>query len=239
MSNKSRKNRRKRHQVYEGIRCASALTFISGYVNAFTFVTQGRRFAGVQTGNVLYFAIRIAEKTYLQAFNFLLPIFFFMLGQSFTYFVHRWSNKHHLHWYLISSSMLTIIAILTSIMTPFSPRYVTVSALAFFASIQVDTFKSLRGASYANVMMTGNIKNAAYVLTKGLYENNRELIQIGRNTLIIIMTFVLGVICSTLLSYHFGEMALSAMLFPLAYVNYLLLAEHLYIQRKIRPIRRG
>lgn len=63
MSNKSRKNRRKRHQVYEGIRCASALTFISGYVNAFTFVTQGRRFAGVQTGNVLYFAIRIAEKT--------------------------------------------------------------------------------------------------------------------------------------------------------------------------------
>lgn len=88
-------------------------------------------------------------------------------------------------------------------------------------------------------MMTGNIKNAAYVLTKGLYENNRELIQIGRNTLIIIMTFVLGVICSTLLSYHFGEMALSAMLFPLAYVNYLLLAEHLYIQRKIRPIRRG
>ncbi|VTS37218.1 membrane protein [Streptococcus porcinus] len=65
MSNQSRKNKRKRHKVYEGIRCASALTFISGYVNTFTFLTQGRRFAGVQTGNVMYLAIRIVEKDYL------------------------------------------------------------------------------------------------------------------------------------------------------------------------------
>ncbi|VTS36178.1 permease [Streptococcus pseudoporcinus] len=103
----------------------------------------------------------------------------------------------------------------------------------------MDTFKSLRGANYANVMMTGNIKNAAYILTKGLYEKNKELILIGRNTLIIIMTFILGVICSSFLSYRFGEMALMAMLLPLGYVNYLLLVEHLYIQRKIKPIVGG
>ncbi len=239
MSNQSRKNKRKRHQVYEGIRCASALTFISGYVNTFTFMTQGRRFAGVQTGNVMYLAIRIAEKNYLQALDFLLPIFFFMLGQSFAYFAHRWANKHHLHWHLLASVLLTAIALVTSLVTPFTSQFITVSALAFFASIQVDTFKSLRGANYANVMMTGNIKNAAYILTKGLYEKNKELILIGRNTLLIIMTFILGVICSSFLSYRFGEMALTAMLLPLGYVNYLLLVEHLYIQRKIKPIVGG
>lgn len=239
MSNKSRKNRRKRYQVYEGIRCAATLTFISGYVNAFTYVTQGKRFAGVQTGNLLSFAIRLAEYRFDQAFNFLIPIIAFMLGQSFTYFMHKWSNKHQLHWYLLSSSMLTTIAFITTIVTPFSSQFVTVSALAFFASIQVDTFKSLRGASYANVMMTGNIKNAAYLLTKGIYEKNGELILIGRNTLVIVVTFVIGVICSTVLSHHFGEIALGAMLIPLVYVNYLLTAEYFYIQHKIKPIIRG
>lgn len=239
MSKKSRQNRRKRYQVYEGIRCAAALTFISGYVNAFTYVTQGKRFAGVQTGNLLSFAIRLSQHNYDQALNFVLPMAFFMIGQSFTYFMHRWSNKHQLHWYLLSSVTLTIIALITAVVTPVLPQFVTVAALAFFASIQVDTFKSLRGAPYANVMMTGNIKTAAYVLTKGLYEKNGELILIARNIFVIIVTFVFGVICSTYFSRHYGEMALWAMLIPLAYVNYLLVTEHLYIQRKIKPIMRA
>lgn len=41
------KKKRKHYQVYEGLRCAMTLCFISGYVNAFTYMTQGKRFAGV------------------------------------------------------------------------------------------------------------------------------------------------------------------------------------------------
>lgn len=164
------KKKRKHYQVYEGLRCAMTLCFISGYVNAFTYMTQGKRFAGVQTGNLLSFAIRLSEQQLKEALQFLLPMIVFMLGQSFTYFMHRWATKKGLHWYLLSSFILTGIAFGTALFTPFLPSNVTVAALAFFASIQVDTFKTLRGASYANVMMTGNIKNAAYLLTKGLYE---------------------------------------------------------------------
>lgn len=56
------KKKRKHYQVYEGLRCAMTLCFISGYVNAFTYMTQGKRFAGVQTGNLLSFAIRLSEQ---------------------------------------------------------------------------------------------------------------------------------------------------------------------------------
>ncbi|MCC9692442.1 DUF1275 domain-containing protein, partial [Streptococcus agalactiae] len=161
------KKSHRQYQIYEGLRCAVALCFISGYINAFTYVTQGKRFAGVQTGNLLSFAIHLSNKHYSQALAFLLPIMVFMLGQSFTYFMNRWANKHQLHWYLLSSFALTQVAIVTIILTPFLPSSFTVAGLAFFASIQVDTFKSLRGAPYANMMMTGNIKNAAYLLTKG------------------------------------------------------------------------
>ncbi|HEK9955629.1 TPA: DUF1275 domain-containing protein [Streptococcus equi subsp. zooepidemicus] len=228
------KRKRKTYQVYEGLRCAMMLCFISGYVNAFTYMTQGRRFAGVQTGNLLSFAIRLSERQLDQALQFLLPIIVFMIGQAFTYFMHRWANKHGLHWYLLSSFILTLIALVTAILTPLLSSFFTVSALAFFASIQVDTFKTLRGASYANVMMTGNIKNAAYLLTKGLYENNKELVHIGRNTLIIILSFALGVVCSTLLSLSYGEYALSPMLIPLCYVNYLLAQEFYHHQVSLK-----
>ncbi len=46
----------KEYRVFEGLRIACSLTFISGYLNAFTFVTQGGRFAGVQSGNVISLA---------------------------------------------------------------------------------------------------------------------------------------------------------------------------------------
>lgn len=232
------KKKRKHYQVYEGLRCAMTLCFISGYVNAFTYMTQGKRFAGVQTGNLLSFAIRLSEQQLKEALQFLLPMIVFMLGQSFTYFMHRWAIKTGLHWYLLSSFILTGIAFGTALFTPFLPSNVTVAALAFFASIQVDTFKTLRGASYANVMMTGNIKNAAYLLTKGLYEKNHELTHIGRNTLIVILAFAVGVVCSTLLCIAYGEYALMPILMPLLYVNYLLAQEFYHIQTKIKPIKR-
>ncbi|MGT2934489.1 YoaK family protein [Streptococcus castoreus] len=232
------KTRRKKYQVYEGLRCAMMLCFISGYVNAFTYMTQGKRFAGVQTGNLLSFGIYLSENKHDQALQFLLPILVFMLGQSFTYFMHRWANQKGLHWYLLSSFILTGIALLTALLTPFLSSFFTVSALAFFAAIQVDTFKTLRGASYANVMMTGNIKNAAYLLTKGFCEKNKEITHIGRNTLIVILAFACGVICSTLLSLAYGEYALAPMLLPLLYVNYLLAQEFYHIQSKIKPIKR-
>lgn len=134
---------------------------------------------------------------------------------------------------------MTLIALVTSLLTPFLSSFFTVSALAFFASIQVDTFKTLRGASYANVMMTGNIKNAAYLLTKGIYEKNQEMIHIGRNTLIIILAFALGVVSSTVLSLTYKECALAPILIPLFYVNYLLAQEFYLIQSKLKPIRRS
>lgn len=87
------KKKRKHYQVYEGLRCAMTLCFISGYVNAFTYMTQGKRFAGVQTGNLLSFAIRLSEQQLKEALQFLLPMIVFMLGQSFTYFMHRWATK--------------------------------------------------------------------------------------------------------------------------------------------------
>ncbi len=63
--------------------------------------------------------------------------------------------------------MMLVLILLTIIFSPIMPASFTIASLAFVASIQVETFRRLRGAPYANVMMTGNVKN---VLTSGLKE---------------------------------------------------------------------
>ncbi|MBM7635845.1 YoaK family protein [Streptococcus saliviloxodontae] len=216
---------RKNYRIFEGLRIAVPLTFISGFLNAFTFVTQGRRFAGVQSGNVISWAYYLAMGNYVQVVQFTVPIVFFALGQVFTYLAKRWFDETHHFWHFGSSLILTIITIFTATITPFVSEYYTNALVAFVASIQVETFQKIHGAPYASVMMTGNVKNAARLYFKGVYEHNKEFREQGRHIFVIIASFATGVYVSTRLSYHFGEFTLWFALIPLLLVNYLLWVE--------------
>ena len=43
-----------KEEVPEKLRIAVLLSFISGYINAFTYNNAGELFAGAQTGNVIF-----------------------------------------------------------------------------------------------------------------------------------------------------------------------------------------
>ncbi|MFX4002058.1 DUF1275 family protein, partial [Streptococcus suis] len=77
------------------------------------------------------------------------------------------------------------------------PASFTIASLDFVSSIQVETFRSLRVAPYSNVMMTGNVKNAAYHWFKGVIEKYSEIRKKGRNILLTIIVFMIVVIIST------------------------------------------
>ncbi|MBM7641885.1 YoaK family protein [Streptococcus loxodontisalivarius] len=217
--------KKKNYRIFEGLRIAVPLTFISGFLNAFTFVTQGGRFAGVQSGNVISWAYYFALKDYRQVINFTVPIAFFALGQIFTYLAKRWFDETHHFWHLGSSLILTLITVIAALITPFVSDFYTNALVAFVASIQVETFQKIHGAPYASVMMTGNVKNAARLYFKGIYEKNKQFREQGRNIFLIIASFATGVYMSTRLSYHFGEYTLWFVIIPLLWVDYLLWLE--------------
>ena len=52
---------KKNYRIFERVRVAVLITFISGFLDAYTFVTQGKRFAGLQTGNFIYLMKSLAE----------------------------------------------------------------------------------------------------------------------------------------------------------------------------------
>ncbi|HFI0468941.1 TPA: YoaK family protein [Streptococcus suis] len=221
----------KDYRIFEGLRVACSLTFISGYLNAFTYVTQGGRFAGVQSGNVISLAYYMAKGDIAQVVNFCVPILFFVFGQFFTYLARRYFEKKSWSWHFGSSLIMLIFILLTILLSPIMPAPFTIASLAFVASIQVETFRRLRGAPYANVMMTGNVKNAAYLWFKGMIEQDAELKKTGRNILLTIIGFMLGVIIATQLSFQFDEYALIGILIPVLYINYKLWQEKRPISR--------
>lgn len=216
---------KKEYRIFEGLRIATSLTFISGYLNAFSFVNLDGRFVGVQSGNVISLAYYLAIGELIKSASFLVPILFFVFGQFFTYLAKKTFIQHKWPWHFGSSLMMLILVLLTIILNPFLHSFFTIATLAFLASIQVETFRRLRGAPYANVMMTGNVKNAAYLWFKGIIEKDKELQQVGRNIFITIIGFMLGVIAATILSMSFHKMALIGLIFPILYVNYQLWKE--------------
>ncbi|WP_237334214.1 YoaK family protein [Streptococcus marmotae] len=154
-------SKKKEYQIFEGLRIAISLTFISGYLNAFTYVTQGGRFAGVQSGNVIMLSYYLARGEFFQAVSFINPIIFFIFGQFVVYIIKSYFRKDEWLRHFISSVIMTLFIFIAVMITPFVGPVLTMAILAFVASIQIGTFQKLRGAPYANVMMTGNLKNAA------------------------------------------------------------------------------
>lgn len=82
----------KSYRLFEGLRVAMLLTFVSGYIDAFSFQTQGKRFAAVQTGNLIYFAMALAEKDWQKVLDYAIPLLVFSLGQFINYFIRKKSN---------------------------------------------------------------------------------------------------------------------------------------------------
>ena len=72
-----------KEEVPEKLRIAVLLSFISGYINAFTYNNAGELFAGAQTGNVIFYGTTFCKRKSWKAVEFLIPIISFMIGQIF------------------------------------------------------------------------------------------------------------------------------------------------------------
>lgn len=212
----------KKYQNFEGLRVAMLLTFVSGFIDAYTFITQEGRFASTQTGNLLYMTINLAEGHLKEAFSFLIPIIFFILGQFFYYFLRRWVTPKNVRWHKFSTYVLLILLAVIAVLSPLLPSIFTIAGLAFFASIQLATFKRVRGYTYTNTMMTGNIKNAAYLFLKGSVEKNEQILKQSIYIITVIVTFMAGVLLSTVMCRYLTESSLYILLLPMLALVYFL-----------------
>ena len=73
--------KKRSYRVFEGLRVATLVSYIGGFIDAYTYNTQDGRFASIQTGNLLYLVIHLVEGHIAKSFQ-LCDTYFFLCFRS-------------------------------------------------------------------------------------------------------------------------------------------------------------
>lgn len=180
------------------------LTLSGGFQDAYTYVMRGGVFANAQTGNIVLFATNMLSKEWSKALGYLIPILAFSFGIFLAEMLRTLLSKQNkIHWRQII--LLLEIAMLLSV--GFIPKKLDFLANAIVSAscaLQVESFRKLKGKSFASTMCIGNLRSGTEHLYKYIHTKNKEDFISFLHYLFVIATFALGAGIGAILSNRFG-----------------------------------
>ena len=195
-------------QTSETFRLGLMLSLVGGFTDAYTFIIRGKVLANAQTGNMVFFALRLIEMKWMKAIFYFLPIAAFALGILIAEFIRKKFIHSKIHW----RQVIILIEIMVLLISSFVPKgelnvYVNI-AISFVCSLQVQTFRKTRGNISATTMCTGNLRSGTenlyyYITTKNKDFRHDFLTYYG-----LIIFFMIGAITGSFFSELLAEKAL-------------------------------
>lgn len=182
-------------QISESYLVGIVLAIVGGYLDAYTYFCRGEVFANAQTGNMVLFAIQLAQGNALKALDCLVPIITFFVGISFVEFIkNKFKISDTLHWRQIAIG-IEIIALIGVSFLP-QGRYDAIAniVVSFVCSLQVQSFRKFNGNAYASTMCTGNLRSASEHFYRYSSLGNKAELKVTLQYLFIIVIFILGAI---------------------------------------------
>ncbi|MDR3157380.1 MAG: DUF1275 domain-containing protein [Lactobacillales bacterium] len=199
---------KKQTLIHEKLEIALLLTATGGFMDSYSYLTHGARFASLQSGNVILMAVHLIRGEFSQGCIYLFPIVAFTIGSGVSFLLKNFARKRRFpsHRFNLFIEFVGITCI--SLLVNFLPNNLFISILAFFAAIQADTFTKLRGMPYANIMTTGNIRTMGSMLIGGFLSKDSEMILKGRNAFFVVVSFFAGALISGLVVPLLGNFAI-------------------------------
>lgn len=204
-------------QMSETFLLGALLAVAGGFLDAYTYLLRGGVFANAQTGNIVLLGVNAAQGNWRGAVYYLIPIAAFVAGVVTAELVRsRFSGRAGIHWrqIILAAEMLILAGV------AFLPRGDTDMLanvlVSYICSIQVESFRTLNGSSYATTMCTGNLRSGTellylYCKSGDKRERNRGMQYFG-----IIGFFVLGAALGVLGAGLLEQWAVLLCLGPLA-----------------------
>ena len=170
--------------VHEHALIAYTLSFVGGYLDAYTYVLKDGVFANAQTGNVVLFSIALLSGNFSVIDKYLFPILAFSLGILISEFFKSSGrlSENALRIKLVLGMELVCFLLIGFAGSSLSDFTVT-CIVSFIAAVQVSTFNRLQGAAVATTMITGNLRSSMENLHLFLQYRDRRA---GRKFLIYI-----------------------------------------------------
>ena len=194
----------------ERIELGLTVIFAGGLMDAYSYLTRGNVFATGQTGNVVLFAINLAELNWLMVARYLAPITAFVLGIILSKHVlaqvHVGDHFRMQRWVIMFEA---IAFALIALIPPEVPDRVVNLAISLCAAVSLQNFKTFgtTRSAYASIFCSGNIRSFAETLYDGLFRHDTHKFHCSMCYLALVGSFSVGVICGHLLIAVVGQYA--------------------------------
>jgi len=222
-----RSNKLRGSQMYS---VAVLLTITGGFFEAYTYFERDGVFANAQTGNIVKFAIALAQGHFQDGLRFIPPIIAFIVGIGLTLLIHTYFHKKNLH---IIRRVILFIEILVCIiiaMIPADPHLniVANTLVSLICAMQMEAFQKFEGQMITTTVSTGNLKKAVEQLHRYFIHNDKDSLHQSLITFSIILIFMSGVILGVLASKAGGRYSILMALIPLLGAIFLITYKQLY-----------
>lgn len=212
-------------QMSESLMLGALLALAGGFFDAYTFLCRGGVFANAQTGNIVLFGLRLAEREWMAALSYLLPVAAFVLGVVAAEYIRRKSRagagSDGWHW---RQSVVLMEAVVLAAVAFWPQRWNAAAniAISFVCALQVEAFRKVRGSAFASTMCTGNLRSGTEQLVIWRQTGSRTAARRARHYYGIILFFALGAAAGGISTVWLSERALLLTLLPLAAVVFIM-----------------
>jgi uncharacterized membrane protein YoaK (UPF0700 family) len=185
------------------------LALAGGFQDAYSFIDLGGVFANAQTGNIVLLGVEAARRHWADAVRHVPPVLAFVIGVV----VAETLSRPRVAAFLRRPARIALaleIAVLgvVGLLPPGVPDTLAVVMIAFTASVQVTTFRTLIIWPYNTTMVTGNLRTTAQAAYQAVAGHDPEARRKARSFTVIIASFVAGAFAGGWLTLRVGRHAI-------------------------------
>ncbi|WP_338836177.1 YoaK family protein [Gordonia polyisoprenivorans] len=145
-------------QTSSSLRFAFLVTCAGGFLDSYTYLARGGAFATAQTGNVVFFAVEIAQRHPMQALAHVWPILAFLVGIGAAVHIRKGRLDRALpHPIRLTVALQAAILAIVGFIPSSAPHYTVTIPIAFVAAMQIEMFRNVAGHNYVAIATTGNL----------------------------------------------------------------------------------
>ena len=187
--------KKSKKQMSETYLIGAVLAVVGGYFDAYTYLARNHVFANAQTGNIVLLGINL---------------FAFIAGIFICEILRKYGNRFHIHW----RQYVIFLELAVTVIVAFLPQgraygincdMIANIAISFVCSLQVQSFRKIRGITCATTMCTGNLRSGTDCLISFFSGKDRKQLHSAGKYYGIVGLFILGAMMSSFMTELMAE----------------------------------
>jgi uncharacterized membrane protein YoaK (UPF0700 family) len=197
----------KHMNTYESLRLGVILAAVGGFLDAYTYIGRGGVFANAETGNIVLFAIGLAQKNYKISLLAIIQIISFALGALLTESIrHKQIEKgvSPEHYGKIILIIEALVLFIVGLIPESASNTIVTAIIAFVSAMQISAFRILVDSPYSTTICTGNLRTASESIFKAIKNKDEKMRARAIRYFLVIILFGLGAALGGILTAEFG-----------------------------------